>query len=134
MRPPTPLILAARLLAVAIIALFGVVLALPRGGDGVAIAATGLLALALTGLLVAGHLSRRVGTAPAVVTAVGGLAVAGAEMYLHSLPADGADIPLAGVGILFLGVIALVVGAITLGLGSGPQKSSSNPTDPVTPT
>ena len=44
MRPPTPLILAARLLAVAIIALFGVVLALPRGGDGVAIAATGLLA------------------------------------------------------------------------------------------
>lgn len=115
MRPPTPLVLAARLLAVAIIALFGVVLALPRGGDGVAIAVTGLLALTLTGVLVAGHLSRRVTPVPAVVTVVGGLAVAGAEMYLHCLPADGADIPLAGVGVLFLGVIALIVGACTLG-------------------
>ncbi|MFJ9313353.1 hypothetical protein ACIRN4_04100 [Pimelobacter simplex] len=133
MRTPHALIATARVLAAAIVALFVAVLALPRSGDGVAIAATGLVALALTGVLVVGHLSRRIRTAPAVLTAAGGLAVAGAEMYLHSLPADGADIPLAGVGILFLGLVALVVGAVVLRAQPG-QKSSSNPTEPVTPT
>ena len=53
-------------------------------------------------------------TAAAVVTVVGGVAVAGAEAYLLSLDPDGADIPLAGVGILFLGVVAVLVGALTL--------------------
>lgn len=126
MRTPHALVTTARVLAAVIVALFVAVLALPSSGDGVAIAATGLVALGLTAVLVVAHLSRPLRTAPAVLTAVGGLAVAGAEMYLHCLPDDGADIPLAGVGILFLGVILLVVGAITLGAVRHPARGAGD--------
>jgi len=108
------LILSARLLAVLVVGSFAAVIALPRSGDRVTAAVTAAVAVVLA-VAVAGAV-RRGGARPAaaVVTAAGGVAVAGAELYLLSLSSDGADIPLAGVGILFLGLIAVFVGALTL--------------------
>ncbi|MBM7519474.1 hypothetical protein [Nocardioides nitrophenolicus] len=111
---PQRLIVLVRVLAVLVLASFPVVVALPRSGDRVTVAATAVVAMLLAGSL---GLAVRGGAArvpAAVVTAAGGLAVAGAEAYLLNLPSDGADIPLAGVGILFLGLLALLVGVLTV--------------------
>lgn len=87
---------------------------LPRAGDRVVVVATAVVALLLLAALGAAARRDAVRPAAAVVTALGAAAVAGAEAYLLSLPADGADIPLAGVGLLFLGLAAVVAGATTL--------------------
>ncbi len=108
------LIRSARLLAALVAASFAAVVVLPRAGDRVVVAVTAALALVLLGTLAVAVRRGAVHPVAVGVTALGAVAVAGAEAYLLSLPADGADIPLAGVGLLFLGLVAVVAGAATL--------------------
>ncbi|MEV5002548.1 hypothetical protein [Nocardioides sp. LML1-1-1.1] len=108
------LVRSARLLAALVAASFAAIVALPRSGDRVVVVVTAVLALALLGVLGAAVRRGAVRPAAAAATALGAVAVAGAEAHLLSLPADGADIPLAGVGILFLGLVAVVGGAVCL--------------------
>lgn len=108
------LVLPARLLAAAVVLSFAALVALPRAGDRVVVAVTAVLAVVLVGLLGTALRRAEVRRPAALATALGALAVAGAEAYLLSLPADGADIPLAGVGVLFLGLVVVVAGTVTL--------------------
>lgn len=123
----SPLVLTSRLLAAIVVASFAAVVVLPRGGDEEAVAVSAVAAVALLGTLGAALRRGVVRPAAATALAVGGLAVAGAEGYLLSLPADGADIPLAGVGILFLGLVAVVVGALRLAGARGADSGEASP-------
>lgn len=104
----------ARALAAAVVAGVAAIIALPHGKDAAGWALLCAGALGLTVVAGSALATRRLKTTPAVLASAGALVVVGAGVYLRSIPADSADIPLLPVAALLLGLGAVISGAALL--------------------